>query len=129
MKNKRVKLESDESDEAPFILVSKKKKIRGVSDAELKKTAKITIKKKLAGFSQGITEKSDLLSDIPSTVSQVSYRTNNQIEEIDLYREFKEKVLEGRVRARANFLLEIQSKREFNFTINATSNDSKNKNP
>ena len=110
MKNKRVKLDSDESEtQSPVSsLVSKKKKVRGVSDAELRKTVKITVQKKLAGFSQGSKEKSDFLSDIPCVVSQVSFRTTNQIEEIDLYKEYKIKVLEERARAQKKFLFEAK---------------------
>lgn len=107
MKNKRVKLDSESDAETFVVAVAKKKKVKGVSNAKLLKSEKIIIQKKIAGFSQESIDQSDLLSDIPSTTSHISFKTNPQLEEIDLYKEYKEKVMQERDNAKKRFLLEI----------------------
>jgi hypothetical protein len=115
MKNKRIKKEEEESEkdsDAPrqiSITANKKKKVRGVSDVDLKKTEKLKIHKKIAGFSnQKDVDKRDLLSEIPSTVTQTSYRNTHQIEEIDLYQEYTDKIKKERNDAKEKFILELQ---------------------
>jgi hypothetical protein len=106
MKNKRVKKDSEE-DEEEIIRVPVKKKTRGVSNADLLKTKKLKIQKKLSGFSH---EKDvDLLADIPSTAVSV-YKSSNQIQEVDLYKDYTDKIMHERTVERQKFILELEKK-------------------
>jgi len=107
MKNKRIK-EPQDSEEEEIVRIPVKKKNRGVSNVDLLKTKKLKIQKKMSGFAH---EKDvDLLSDIPSTVVSV-YKSSNQIQELDLYKEYTEKILQERSLEKEKFILELEKKK------------------